>query len=257
MLRAPIARSAPDEHRGFTIRSKEVSRVEGLSDAVFGFAITLLVVTLEVPKTFAELTDSMRGFVAFGACFAVLIMIWHQHYTFFRRYALEDLTIITLNAMLLFVIVFYIYPLKFMFSAVIGQFFGLGGSGGRIPLHWRDAPMLMTIYSLSIVAVFGLIAAMYLHAYRKRREIGLSAFEAAVTRMSLTSHAIWIAIALLSIAVANIGGPRWVPIAGCLYALLGPTQWLNGVIMGRRADLARSADVPYVEGRTAEAVSGD
>ena len=61
MLRASIARSAPHEQNGFTIRSREVSRVEGLSDAVFGFAITLLVVSLEVPKTFAELTESMRG----------------------------------------------------------------------------------------------------------------------------------------------------------------------------------------------------
>lgn len=39
----------------FRVRGKEVSRVEGLSDAVFGFAITLLVVSLEVPKTFALL----------------------------------------------------------------------------------------------------------------------------------------------------------------------------------------------------------
>ncbi len=36
----------------FRLRGLEVSRIEALSDAVFGFAITLLVVSLEVPRKF-------------------------------------------------------------------------------------------------------------------------------------------------------------------------------------------------------------
>jgi uncharacterized membrane protein len=39
------------------LSGREVSRIEGLSDAVFGFEITLLVVSLEVPNTFDELLD--------------------------------------------------------------------------------------------------------------------------------------------------------------------------------------------------------
>ena len=34
---------------------REVSRIEGFSDAVFGFALTLLVVSLEVPDNFDAL----------------------------------------------------------------------------------------------------------------------------------------------------------------------------------------------------------
>src|SRR5689334_20313949 len=117
MLRTALITSDDVDGNGFRIRSREVSRLEGLSDAVFGFAITLLVVSLEVPNTFDELMTLMRGFVAFAASFAVLIMIWYEHYTFFRRYGLEDLWIIVLNSALLFVVVLYIYPLKFMFSA--------------------------------------------------------------------------------------------------------------------------------------------
>jgi uncharacterized membrane protein len=39
------------------LRGREMSRIEGLSDAVFRFEITLLVVSLEVPNTFDELLD--------------------------------------------------------------------------------------------------------------------------------------------------------------------------------------------------------
>jgi uncharacterized membrane protein len=201
MLRAALVGPADVDAQGFRIRSREVSRLEGLSDAVFGFAITLLVVSLEVPNTFDELVMMLRGFVAFGASFAVLIMIWHQHYTFFRRYGFEDVWIITLNSALLFVVVLYIYPLKFMFSAVIGQIFGLRPGGTRVPLQWSDAPALMTIYSVSIIAVFTLIGLMYLHAYRRRVALGLDEVELLLTRSSLYAHGIWIAIALLAIAI--------------------------------------------------------
>ena len=235
MLRTALVGPADTDGHGFRIRSREVSRLEGLSDAVFGFAITLLVVSLEVPNTFDELVAMLRGFVAFGASFAVLIMIWYEHYKFFRRYGFEDLWIIALNSALLFVVVLYIYPLKFMFSAVIGQIFGLRPGGQRIPLQWADAPALMTLYSVSIIAVFSLISLMYLHAYRQRDRLGLDEVEVLLTRSSLQAHAIWIGIALLAIAISMVGGPRWVPVAGFSYALLGPAQAYNGAVMGKRA----------------------
>ena len=41
-------------------------RIEGFADAVFGFALTLLVVSLEVPNNFDELLSTMQGFFAFA-----------------------------------------------------------------------------------------------------------------------------------------------------------------------------------------------
>jgi uncharacterized membrane protein len=250
MLRTAIAGSADVDDHGFRIRSREVSRLEGLSDAVFGFAITLLVVSLEVPNTYEELVTMMRGFVAFGASFAVLIMIWYEHYKFFRRYGLEDLWIIVLNSMLLFVVVLYIYPLKFMFSAVIGQLFGLrAGDGPRVPLAWADAPALMTLYSVSIIAVFAIIGLMYWRAYRKREALGLDEVEVLLTKSSIRSHAIWIGLAMFAIALSWIGGPRWVPIAGFSYALLGPLQAFNGTVATKAVSrIRRSVGASLVGG---------
>jgi uncharacterized membrane protein len=38
--------------------------------------VTLLVVSLEVPKTFSQLHDVMRGFVGFGISFVLVLSIW-------------------------------------------------------------------------------------------------------------------------------------------------------------------------------------
>jgi hypothetical protein len=114
----PMPTSRQGHHR------REVSRIEGFSDAVFAFAITLLVVSLEVPKTFAELLHAMRGFPAFAVSFALLFQIWWRHYSFFRSYDLEDAHIISLTGVLLFVVLFFVYPLKFLWSLVFAPLQG-------------------------------------------------------------------------------------------------------------------------------------
>jgi uncharacterized membrane protein len=103
----------------FRWRGHEVTRIEGLSDAVFAFAITLLVVSLEVPKTFAELAETMHGFGAFLISFVLLFFVWFNQYKFFRRYGLRDTLTVVLNAVLLFVVLFYVYPLKFLFTFLL------------------------------------------------------------------------------------------------------------------------------------------
>src|SRR6266581_8825027 len=103
MLREKLIDHRFGENNKFRWRSHEVSRTEGLSDAVFAFAVTLLVVSLEVPKTFAELMYAMRGFGAFAICFTLLFIVWFNQYKFFRRYNLQDNITMLLNAILLFV----------------------------------------------------------------------------------------------------------------------------------------------------------
>ena len=112
-----MARASRSEHY-----RREVSRVEGFSDAVFAFAITLLVVSLEVPKTFEELMAAIRAFPAFAVCFALLFQVWWRHYRFFRSYDLEDGPVIAMTGLLLFVVLFYVYPLKFLWSMFFAQF---------------------------------------------------------------------------------------------------------------------------------------
>jgi hypothetical protein len=41
--------------------------------------------------------------------------VWVRHYYFFRYYGLDDPVTIVLNTLLLFVVLFYVYPLKLLF----------------------------------------------------------------------------------------------------------------------------------------------
>src|ERR1043166_3748070 len=121
MIREKLIEKGVGDPNKFRWRSHEISRIEGLSDAVFAFAVTLLVVSLEVPKTFADLMTAMRGFGVFAICFTLLFVVWFNQYKFFRRYGLTDNFTVVLNGLLLFVVLFYVYPLKFVFTFFIDQ----------------------------------------------------------------------------------------------------------------------------------------
>src|SRR6266704_4401231 len=97
MLREKLIDHRFGENKKFRWRSHEISRIEGLSDAVFAFAVTLLVVSLEVPRTFGDLMYAMRGFGAFAISFTLLFIVWFNQYKFFRRYGLQDNITVLLN----------------------------------------------------------------------------------------------------------------------------------------------------------------
>ena len=100
----------------FRWRAGEITRLEAFATWCSALPSRLLVVSLEVPHTYAELMADVRGFLPFAACFAQLVMIWRTHYKFSRRYGLEDPYTVFLNMVLLFFVLFYVYPLKFVFT---------------------------------------------------------------------------------------------------------------------------------------------
>ena len=109
-------------------KRSELSLLEAFSDAVFAFALTLLVVSLEVPRSYDELRQALHNFIAFAITFAALIWIWYQHYVFFHRYGLNDGVMVTLNAALLFVVLLYVYPLKFLCQYLVDHALGIANS---------------------------------------------------------------------------------------------------------------------------------
>jgi uncharacterized membrane protein YciS (DUF1049 family) len=224
----------------FRMRGLEVSRIEALSDAVFGFAITLLVVSLEVPRTFDALLEMMRGFVAFAICFAMLILVWYQQYKFFRRYGLNDALTFVLNAVLLFVVLFYVYPLKFVWTLLVNMILGVDNRV-RLPTGEMVAPVansqmstMMIVFSIGYVAVFAVFTLLYWRAHTKRAELELNPLEVLDTRTELEENLLHIAVGLLSIGLATFDTRGFVALAGYCYVLIGPVMTVHGMLMGKK-----------------------
>ena len=236
MVREGLARKRVGEE-GFRWRGEDVSRVEAFTDAVFAFAVTLLVVSLEVPKTFDELLVDMRGFFAFAICFALLLFVWYDHYKFYRRYGLNDTPTLWLNSVLLFLVLFYVYPLKFVFTLWMDQLFGFSENE---MIEASQVPLLMLIYGAGFVTIQLVFVLMYLRAYRLRTVLELDALELSVTREELQGFLLNVAVGLLSMAIAVLGGVDAIAWAGYAYILLFPLQTINGRVMGSRRRKLRS-----------------
>ena len=237
---------------GFRWRGGEIARIEGLSDAVFGFAVTLLVVSLEVPKTFNELSVLLHGFFPFAISFSLLMRIWYEQYLYFRRYNLQDAFSVFLNVVLLFVVLFYVYPLKFLWTLLVNQWTGAGinvvkASGGFEPMiEAHQVPALMEIFSAGFLAVSVIFLLLFHRALRKRTELDLNPLEVLETRASIGVNVINAGTALISMAIAFLGGSSSGGWAGVIYPiLLCPSFTIFYTIMGRRKRrLAEAIAIP-------------
>jgi uncharacterized membrane protein len=223
-----------------TARRHDISRLEAFSDAVFAFALTLLVVSLDVPNSYDELIALMAGFVPFAASFALLTWIWYEHNIFFRRYGLQDPWTTTLNAVLLFVVLFYVYPLKFLFTAAFSFFIPL--LGVQLKVSPPQLARIFAIYGAGYVVLFGMFALLYLQAYRKRDELNLSPLEVFDARASLGAHLVSASVGMIATAIALFAPMPYGVFSGFAYFLMGPTQWAFGVSSSRRRKAIESRE---------------
>jgi hypothetical protein len=222
------------------IESGEMTRLEAFSDAVFAFAITLLVVSLEVPRTFNELAQAMRGFVPFAISFTFLVWIWFQHARFFRRFRMDDAGAVAINGVLLFVIVFYVYPMKFLWNMLFtiwtrGPRTVAGPDGAPAPMiESGQMGQLMIIYAVGFVAIFLAFAALYLLAWTRRHKLALNELQIFDAVSGIWENVAVAAVGVLSLLIALIGGPGWAAVAGMSLGLIGVVKGFHGYVNGSR-----------------------
>ncbi|HEY7833667.1 MAG TPA: TMEM175 family protein [Ktedonobacterales bacterium] len=240
MIRKQLIQRQVGASEVFRLRGQAVSRLEAFSDAVFAFAVTLLVVTLQPPQNYQELLKVVQGLGAFALSFTMLFLIWYNHYRFFRRYGLEDGRTALLNAVLLFVVLFYVYPLRFIFTVVVTAFIAPDGLGRLITAD--QLPGLYAMYGAGVVAVFLIFALLNLHAYHLRAALDLSPREAFGTQSSITANLVVVAIAVVSmlLGLTQLGAQWGLP--GWIYVCVAPTMIIVQRIRRRQWDRRAARD---------------
>jgi uncharacterized membrane protein len=200
-------------------RTLDPSRLEGFSDGVFALAATLLVVTLEVPSDYDELLETVAGFPAFGLAFASLISLWAGHRQFFAHHPLGDGWTVIINAVLLFIVVLYVYPLKLLAEVIANRFFWTS-TDEVLAMDAGEVRGLYLIFGAALVAISFSMAALYLRAWQLRAERDLGPddiYEIASDGISYLLVALLAAVGL-AIAAADLGLswglPIWVLVAG-------------------------------------------
>jgi hypothetical protein len=233
---------------GFRLRGTHMSRIDAFSDVVFGFALTLIVVSLEVPKTYAELHELVLSFLPFFICFVFLFMVWWAHYRFFRRYGLHDSATIVINAALLFTVLCYVYPLKFLWFLVVHQVFPSLYSHSLAPgekviqviASAQQGREMMIVYGAGFAAVYFVFAALYWNAYRQRLHLHLNELE-----KTLTLFYFWDDFSVACVGIVCIIAAIVLPVeqagdAGWFFFLIAPIKTIHGMIGGKRVRAARA-----------------
>jgi uncharacterized membrane protein len=210
------------------------ARVETFSDAVFAFAATLLVVALEVPSSFQELERVLAGFAPFTLSFGALILIWSVHRALYRRFPMADRTTVLLNSCLLFVVLFYVYPLKFLARSVSSMLLGREAAGGVEIGSFEELGRLFVWYGAGFAAIFLLVALLYRHGARRAAALGLGPGAREQATFLARHYSIFVAVGLLSILLAVTGLGLRVALPGWIYGLLGPLCGVHGVWNARR-----------------------
>ncbi len=230
------AKLRPD---GFRERGGEVTRIEAFVDAAFAFAMSMLVISVgTIPDSIPKLLEALKGTPAFAACFAQLALFWYAHMSWSRRYGLDDRGSVVLSLVLVFLVMVYIYPLKYMFASLFGWITGGWLTMGVTLSSLDDLRTMFVLYGVVFATMSIVLSLLHRQAWKQRDALELTLDERVATVESIASGWVSAGVAALSILVACSLSERW-PLwlfgaPGMVYSLM----FLNGPIpawFGRRA----------------------
>lgn len=201
-------------------RGASASRMDNLTDAVFGIAITLSIFNLANPNSFSDLLDFTKTLPAFLISISFILLIWSEHLNFSEIYTLNDSVLTFLNTAFIALVIFYVYPLRFLTLFLTDMLFGMDL---HVNITGDQVPMLMVYYGLLAFALYFVLYWFYQRAHRLKSSLDLNAFEVFHARSQKQRLFIMFTVPVVSIAVTLLisrYSTVWASVAG------GMTYWL-------------------------------
>jgi uncharacterized membrane protein len=224
--------------KGFRLRGLAMTRIEVFTDAAFAFALTLLVLASDVPSDYAGLLGALEQIPAFVFSASLLMMFWAAHHTWSRRYGLDDVPTILLSCLLVFTVLIYVYPLRFMFGSMTSWLFYLLGvpmSSEPIRMRLVEYNHMFVIYGVGFIAMTGTIVLLNIHAWRLREELELNDLERFDTKSEMQMWSVVGAAGCVSILLALLTPPSMIGLPGWAYSLLAIVM----PVLGNRVEKKR------------------
>ncbi|MFY9716787.1 MAG: TMEM175 family protein [Thermoplasmata archaeon] len=195
------APAPPSERRaveGLDGSGTDLGRLLSLSDGVFAFALTFLVVSLLLPAPGTTTVPSLNsllsrlepGFLAYALSFFVIATWWDSHHRLFSPIVRYDATLVRLNNFFLLVISITPFLVDLLFEY---------GPGNGSPI--QSTQVAIVLYA-GVQALGGLdLLVIWRHATHGHRLVDPSLPEEWIRGMELNQAAV-VAVFLVSMAVA-------------------------------------------------------
>ena len=184
-----------------TYRGANVSRLDNLTDAVFGIAITLLIFNLTNPNSFADLLTFTKTLPAFLISISFIILIWNEHLDFSEVYSLNDSILTMLTTIFIALVIFYVYPLRFVTLFLTNLFFN---ADIEVNIQPYQVPYLMIYYGFVAFALYFILYLFYCRVNKIKKELNLNRFEEFYTSSQKMRLLIMFTVPVISIILTLI-----------------------------------------------------
>ena len=117
---------------------KQTTRLEALSDGIFGVAITLLAIEIGIKEydgannfnLWEKIIERWPEYFSYFNSFATVLLVWMGHNKIFKQLRSANQGIILLNGLVLLVVVLFPYPTK-----TVGTFIGTNAENTAVAVY--------------------------------------------------------------------------------------------------------------------------
>lgn len=182
-------------------RGETTTRLDSLTDAVFGIAITLLIFNISEASSFNDLLLFAKSFPALLMGIIFLILIWQEHVSFSLIYSTNSKSIRILNVFFITLVIFYIYPLKFLSRLLTNLFFD---TNLELSIEGIEIPKLMIFYGLVIFTIYVILFLFYISVLKQKQKYDFTEYEVLFTKFQSTRLIIMFSVPLFSVIITLI-----------------------------------------------------